>query len=78
MGKVGIKSSNYSNIGYTMADQQTTKHTSIIEELIPTKLLSLYIHMRIYSNKNCNSILLDQCYDNHDRLLVTHNDYMHI
>lgn len=52
MGNVGIKSSNYSNIGYTMADQPTTtKHTSIIEELIPTKLLPLYSYENLLKNK---------------------------
>ena len=51
MGKVGIESSNYSNSVQTMADQQTTKHTSIIEELIPTKLLPLYSYENLLKNK---------------------------
>ena len=47
MGKVGIKSSISLE-----ADQQTKEHTkSIIEELIPTKLLSLYSHDNLLKNK---------------------------
>jgi len=50
MGNVGIKSSNYSSV-QTTADQQTTKHTSIIEELIPTKLLPLYSYENLLKQK---------------------------
>ena len=50
MGKVGIKSSNYSSV-QTMVDQQTTKHKSITEELIPPKLLSLYTHENLLKQK---------------------------
>lgn len=58
MGKVGIKSNSSkcmteaSSLGvHTLADQQTTKHTSIIEELIPTKLLPLYSYDNLLKQK---------------------------